>query len=174
MQAALRGSGEIGFTIMSLTAALIAVLIPLLFMKEVVGRLFREFAITLAISILISAVVSLTLVPMLCAKILKSHEETEKHGHSAIGERVERGYRRLVERYDHALSWVLEHQRLTLWVAVGTLALTVTLYIVIPKGFFPLQDTGLLQAMTEAAPSISFDAMVQRQQALADALRQRS
>ena len=171
LQAALKGSGEIGFTIMSLTISLIAVLIPLLFMQEVVGRLFREFAITLAISILISAVVSLTLVPMLCAKMLKSHEEASARARSGIAERSERAFQRLIESYDRMLLWVLDHQRLTLWVATGTVALTVVLYIVIPKGFFPLQDTGQLQGMTEAAPSISCASMAQRQQALADAVR---
>jgi multidrug efflux pump len=169
-QAALKGSEEIGFTIMSLTVALIAVLIPLLFMKEVVGRLFREFAITLAISILLSALVSLTLIPMLCGKMLRSHEETVAR-QSALAAKADRAFKGLIARYDQALSWVLEHQRLTLWVACGTLVLTIALYIVIPKGFFPVQDTGLLQAMTEAAPSVSFSAMTERQRALADALR---
>ncbi len=169
--AALKGSEEIGFTIVSLTVSLIAVLIPLLFMREVVGRLFREFAITLAISILISAVVSLTLVPMMCAKMLKSHAETQAARHSALALKAERWFNQLIGQYDRALHWVLGHQRLVLWIATGTLVLTVVLYVVIPKGFFPLQDTGLLQGMTEAAPSISFDAMVQRQQALADGLR---
>ncbi len=170
-QAALKGSGEIGFTIMSLTISLIAVLIPLLFMQEVVGRLFREFAITLAISILISAVVSLTLVPMLCAKMLKSHEEANAQARSRLAERSEHAFQRLIVSYDRMLLWVLDHQRLTLWVATGTLVLTVVLYIVIPKGFFPLEDTGILQGMTEAAPSISFASMAQRQQTLADAIR---
>ena len=170
-EAALKGAGEIGFTIVSLTVSLIAVLIPLLFMREVVGRLFREFAITLAISILISAVVSLTLVPMLCAKMLKSREETEARGVNRLSARAERWFQGLIHRYDQALRWVLAHQTFTLWVATGTVALTVFLYIVIPKGFFPIQDTGLLQGMTEAAPSISFSAMGQRQQALADVIR---
>jgi multidrug efflux pump len=170
-QAALKGSAEIGFTILSLTIALVAVLIPLLFMREVVGRLFREFAITLAISILISAAVSLTLIPMLCAKLLKPHEESVR-SRSRFAAKGDRWFSALIGKYDQALSWVLEHQRLTLWVAVGTLVLTVLLYIVIPKGFFPVQDTGLLQGMTEASPSVSFGAMTQRQQALAAALRQ--
>ncbi len=171
-QAALKGAGEIGFTIMSLTVSLIAVLIPLLFMREVVGRLFREFAITLAISILLSAFVSLTLVPMLCSKMLKSREEQEAKGRNRADLAAERGFQRVIGWYDVALKWVLSHQRFVLWSAVGTVGLTVFLYMAIPKGFFPVQDTSLLQAMTEAAPSLSFEAMVQRQQALADTLRQ--
>jgi multidrug efflux pump len=167
MAAALRGSGEIGFTIVSLTVSLIAVLIPLLFMREVVGRLFREFAVTLAIAILISAVVSLTLVPMLCAKLLKP--ETERR-HSRFAAASERMFDRVIQIYDRQLSWVLEHQILVMWIATGTVALTVALYVFIPKGFFPLQDTGFLQGTTEAEPAISFDTMVERQQSLVDAL----
>jgi len=170
-QAALKGAGEIGFTIVSLTVSLIAVLIPLLFMREVVGRLFREFAITLAISILISAVVSLTLVPMMCAKMLKSREQREARGVSRLSARADAAFQRLIHAYDRALQWVLARQTFTLWIATGTVALTVLLYIFIPKGFFPLQDTALLQAVTEAAPSISFSAMEERQQALADVVR---
>jgi multidrug efflux pump len=171
LDAALKGSGEIGFTIVSLTISLIAVLIPLLFMREVVGRLFREFAITLAISILISAVVSLTLVPMLCAKMLRTQQEEHARRPSRIGLWAERSFNRLVSGYDKWLTRVLDHQTLTLWVATGTVVLTVVLYMLIPKGFFPLQDTGLLQAMTVADPRISFSAMVQRQQELADVIR---
>src|ERR1700722_10887155 len=170
LAAALKGSGEIGFTIVSLTVSLIAVLIPLLFMREVVGRLFREFAITLSISILISAVVSLTLVPMLCAKMLRSHAETSARRQSALARRAERAFQQLIAAYDRALTRVLDHQPLVLWVAVGTVVLTVLLYVVIPKGFFPLQDTGIVQGTTEGAPSISFTAMIQRQQALAEVL----
>ena len=170
LEAALEGSGEIAFTIVSLTISLIAVLIPLLFMREVVGRLFREFAITLAISILISAVVSLTLVPMLCAKLLRPREQTlRRQGEWA--QRAEAGFKRLIEAYGRGLDWALARQRLVLWIAAGTLVLTVALYIVIPKGFFPLQDTGLLEARTLASPSISFQAMAARQQALVAALR---
>jgi multidrug efflux pump len=164
--AAMRGAGEIGFTIVSLTVSLIAVLIPLLFMQEVVGRLFREFAVTLAVTILISAVVSLTLVPMLCAKLLRSHAE-EQTRESRIQRFIERYYGRLVAEYDRLLIWVLKHQPFTLLVAVGTLVLTVVMYIAIPKGFFPLQDTGFIQAITQAGPTVSFEAMSQRQQALA-------
>ena len=159
----MKGAGEIGFTIVSLTVSLIAVLIPLLFMQEVVGRLFREFAVTLAITILISAVVSLTLVPMLCAKLLRSHAEDEQ-ARKQLPARTEGYYERMVAEYDRLLIWVLDHQPLTLLVAVGTLVLTVLMYIVIPKGFFPLQDTGFIQAITEAGPTVSFDAMAERQQ----------
>jgi multidrug efflux pump len=165
--AAMKGAGEIGFTIVSLTVSLIAVLIPLLFMQEVVGRLFREFAVTLAVTILISAVVSLTLVPMLCAKLLRTHAEDQKR-ESGIQRTVERYYARLVAEYDRLLIWVLKHQKLTLLVAVGTLVLTVLMYIAIPKGFFPVQDTGFIQAITEAGPTASFEAMSQRQQQVAE------
>ena len=165
--AAMKGAGEIGFTIVSLTVSLIAVLIPLLFMQEVVGRLFREFAVTLSVTILISAVVSLTLVPMLCAKLLRSHSVEEKK-ESGFQRRIEAAYDRLVHEYDRLLIWVLRHQRLTLMVAIGTLVLTVVMYWAIPKGFFPAQDTGFIQAITEAGPTVSFDAMAERQQQLAD------
>jgi multidrug efflux pump len=167
LAAALKGSGQIGFTIISLTFSLIAVLIPLLFMGDVVGRLFREFAITLAVSILISAVVSLTLTPMLCARLLR-HVPPEAHGrlHRVTGRALDRviaGYGRLLER-------VLEHQSITLLVAIGTLVLTVLLYVWIPKGFFPVQDTGTLIGITEAPQSISFAAMAERQQRVAAAV----
>src|SRR5450755_2428813 len=167
MEAALKGAGEIGFTIVSLTVSLIAVLIPLLFMQEVVGRLFREFAVTLAITILISAVVSLTLVPMLCAKLLRRHDP-KKQG--AITRRSEEYFNRIIAEYDRLLGWVLDHQPLTLIVAVVTLVVTILLYIVIPKGFFPTQDTSLVQGITQAGPTVSFAEMARRQQALADEL----
>jgi multidrug efflux pump len=167
--AAMKGAGEIGFTIVSLTVSLIAVLIPLLFMQEVVGRLFREFAITLAITILISAVVSLTLVPMLCAKLLRTHREEEVN-QGSFHQRTERIYERIVAAYDRQLIWVLQHQKLTMVVAVGTLFLTIIMYAAIPKGFFPLQDTGFIQAITEAGPTVSFQEMASRQRALADKL----
>ncbi|HZQ39461.1 MAG TPA: efflux RND transporter permease subunit, partial [Rhizomicrobium sp.] len=147
------------------------VLIPLLFMQEVVGRLFREFALTLAITILISAVVSLTLVPMLCAKLLHSHAEEQKR-QSGFQRRVEQYYDRVVGEYDRLLKWVLAHQPLTMLVAVGTLVLTILLYILIPKGFFPLQDTGFVQAITTASPTVSFEEMTRRQRALAQKLLQ--
>ncbi|HWS66181.1 MAG TPA: MdtB/MuxB family multidrug efflux RND transporter permease subunit, partial [Steroidobacteraceae bacterium] len=164
LEAALKGAGQIGFTIISLTVSLIAVLIPLIFMQDVVGRLFREFAITLAVTILISAVVSLTLVPMLCAKLLKRRT-------GAAGER-ESGhwFAAVVEWYGRRLTWVLDHQRLTMWVATATLAVTALLYILIPKGFFPEQDIGLIQGVSEAGQNISYRAMADRQQALAVAI----
>ena len=167
MEAALKGSGEIGFTIVSLTVSLIAVLIPLLFMQEVVGRLFREFAVTLAITILISAVVSLTLVPMLCAKLLRRHKEPPR---GSVTAKAEDYFNRVVAEYDRALQWVLDRQPLTLLIAVATLVLTIVLYIIIPKGFFPTQDTSLVQGITEAGPTVSFDEMSRRQQALAAAI----
>src|SRR3979411_2458158 len=142
LQAALKGAGQIGFTIISLTVSLIAVLIPLLFMQDVVGRLFREFAVTLAVTILISAVVSLTLVPMMCAKLLKARPAGE---HAAL--ESGRWFSAVVEWYGRQLTWVLNHQRLTLYVATATVALTAILYILIPKGFFPEQDTGLIQGV---------------------------
>ncbi|MGZ5888810.1 MAG: efflux RND transporter permease subunit, partial [Ramlibacter sp.] len=166
MQAALRGAGEIGFTIISLTVSLIAVLIPLLFMGDVVGRLFREFAVTLAITILISAVVSLTLVPMMSARWLRAHTRDEARG-DGLGARLTRGFDRVIHAYDRGLTWVLARQRATLLVALLTLALTVLLYLVIPKGLFPTQNTGQLQVRVEASQSISYDSMAQLQQEVA-------
>jgi multidrug efflux pump len=165
LEAALKGAGQIGFTIISLTVSLIAVLIPLLFMQDVVGRLFREFAVTLAVTILISAVVSLTLVPMMCAKLLKARPAGE---HAAL--ESGRWFSAVVEWYGRQLTWVLDHQRLTMWVATGTVVLTAILYVLIPKGFFPEQDTGLIQGVSEATESISYAAMADRQQALAAAI----
>ncbi len=167
MAAAIKGAAEIGFTIISLTVSLIAVLIPLLFMGDIVGRLFREFAITLAITILISCVVSLTLVPMMSARWLKSHAE-EKPG--ALALRTQAFFDRVVHHYDRGLIVVLRHQGLTLLVAVATLALTVLLYMVIPKGLFPTQDTGQLQARVEASQSVSYARMASLQQAAAKAI----
>src|SRR5262249_54444890 len=167
LQAALKGSAQIGFTIISLTVSLIAVLIPLLFMPDVVGRLFREFAITLAVTIVISAVVALTLVPMMCAKILRQRRPAEM---SWLARNSQEWFDSLIVRYGGLLRWVLDHQPLTLVVAVGTLVLTVFLYAVIPKGFFPVQDTGLIQGISEAAPSVSFAAMARRQEELAAAI----
>jgi multidrug efflux pump len=166
-EAALRGARQIGFTIISLTVSLIAVLIPLLFMGDVVGRLFREFAITLAVAILISAVVSLTLTPMMCARLLRHTPEAEQGWFFRTAGAFFDG---LTARYGSALTWVLDHQGLTLLVAAGTLALTVILYVVVPKGFFPIQDTGVIQGITEAPQSISFQAMAERQRALSDAI----
>ena len=167
MEAALKGSRQIGFTIISLTVSLIAVLIPLLFMREVVGRLFREFAVTLAVSIVISAVVSLTLTPMMCARFLRIQApEAERPWLRALGA----AFDRLAAAYGRWLTVVLQYRRATLGVALGTLVLTIVLYVVVPKGFFPLQDTGALQGLTEAPQEISFAAMSQRQQAVAEEL----
>jgi multidrug efflux pump len=164
MQAALKGAKQIGFTLISLTLSLIAVLIPLLFMADVVGRLFREFAITLAVAILISLVVSLTLTPMMCARLLKAEPKPQEQGrfYRASGAVIDW----MIAEYGRMLQWVLKHQPLTLLVAIGTLALTVFLYMVVPKGFFPVQDTGVIQGISEAPQSISFGAMSQRQQEL--------
>jgi multidrug efflux pump len=167
LQAALKGSKQIGFTIISLTVSLIAVLIPLLFMPDVVGRLFREFAITLAVTIVISAVVALTLVPMMCAKMLRHQPPSEM---SLVARKSQQWFDALIAQYGRLLTWVLDHQPVTILVAVATLGLTVFLYVVIPKGFFPVQDTGLIQGISEASPSVSFEAMSQRQQALASAI----
>jgi multidrug efflux pump len=164
MQAALKGAKQIGFTILSLTVSLIAVLIPLLFMGDVVGRLFREFAITLGVTILISAVVSLTLTPMMCARILK-HVPEEKQGRFYHASQLY--FDRIIAAYGRTLQWVLKRRTATLVVAVSTLVLTVLLYIVVPKGFFPVQDAGAIQGMSEAPQSISFTAMAERQRAVA-------
>ena len=174
-QAALEGSGQIAFTVVSLTVSLIAVLIPLLFMSDVVGRLFSEFAVTLSVTILISAVVSLTLVPMLCAQLLRrrpghARPPAEPQAHLEAEALGARWFGRMISFYDRCLIVVFRHQPLTLLIAVGTIVLTVVLYIVVPKGFFPVQDTGLIQAVTEAPQSVSFEAMSERQRALADAI----
>ncbi|MBV4531365.1 MdtB/MuxB family multidrug efflux RND transporter permease subunit [Pseudomonas sp. SWRI107] len=168
MQAALKGARQIGFTLISLTFSLIAVLIPLLFMADVVGRLFREFAITLAVAILISLVVSLTLTPMMCARLLKREpkEEEQSRFYRASGAWIDW----LIKHYATGLTWVLKRQPLTLLVAVATLALTVVLYLIVPKGFFPVQDTGVIQGISEAPQATSFAAMSQRQQSLADVI----
>jgi len=168
MQAALKGAKQIGFTIISLTFSLIAVLIPLLFMGDVVGRLFREFAITLAVAILISAVVSLTFTPMLSARLLQ-HVAEEKQGRFLRWSQMQ--FDRLIDAYGRSLRWVLKRQRATLLVALGTLVFTVLLYILIPKGFFPVEDTGLIQAVTVAPQTVSFQEMAKRQQTLVDVLR---
>ncbi|MHB8655535.1 MAG: efflux RND transporter permease subunit [Terriglobia bacterium] len=164
LQAALKGSEQIGFTIVSLTISLIAVLIPLLFMGDIVGRLFREFAVTLAVTILVSAFVSLTLTPMMCAKLLK-HEPEEKQGR--LFRASEHAWMWVISYYDRTLQVVLRHQTETLLVAISTFVLTVLLYIFIPKGFFPIQDTGVIQGVSEAAQSVSFKEMAGEQQELA-------
>ncbi len=168
LEAALKGSAQIGFTIISLTVSLIAVLIPLLFMGDVVGRLFREFAITLAVTILISAVVSLTLVPMLCALMLKQKKEEKEP--SEFGRRTQAIFDGVMDKYGRLLNWVLDRQFLTLMVALATLVFTALLYIVIPKGFFPVQDTGLIQGISEGGGTLSYAAMAEKQQALAAAI----
>jgi multidrug efflux pump len=169
LQAALHGSEQIGFTIVSLTVSLIAVLIPLLFMGDIVGRLFREFAITLAITILVSAVVSLTLTPMMCAKILRNKPEEEQTWFYRESERV---FNWVIWRYGTTLQWVLKHQPLTLMVTLATLIGTVVLYILVPKGFFPVQDTGVILGVSEAPQTVSFTSMAERQQALARVILQ--
>src|SRR5690242_10789608 len=167
LKAALKGSEQIGFTIVSLTISLIAVLIPLLFMGDVVGRLFREFAITLSVTILISAVVSLTLVPMACAKLLRPDSEAHEN---AFQRWSRQGFDKVIEIYSHMLNWVLDRQTLVLLIALATFGLTAYLYVAIPKGFFPLQDSGVIQAISEAPQSVSFAAMADRQQQLASVI----
>ncbi len=164
LEAALKGSAQIGFTIMSLTVSLIAVLIPLLFMGDVVGRLFREFAVTLSVTILISAAVSLTLTPMMCSRLLRLKPQSEQTRFYRVSQRA---FEAIIARYGRTLGWVLKHQKATLVVAVATLALTIALYVVIPKGFFPVQDTGVILGISEAAQTVSFPSMADRQQALA-------
>jgi multidrug efflux pump len=164
LEAALKGAEQIGFTILSLTISLIAVLIPLLFMGDITGRLFREFAITLAVTIIISAFVSLTLTPMLCAKLLRHKKDAQEGRFYRASEAV---FEKTIEFYGRTLKWVLRHRTLTLLTAVATLALTIYLYVVIPKGFFPIQDTGAIQAVSEADQSVSFAEMQKLQQRLA-------
>jgi multidrug efflux pump len=167
LRAALRGSEQIGFTILSLTVSLIAVLIPLLFMGDIVGRLFREFAITLAVTILVSAVVSLTLTPMMCAKILR-HKSMEEQ--NWFYRKSEYAFNWVISRYGTTLQWILKHQPLTLAITLATLAGTIFLYVVVPKGFFPVQDTGVILGVSEAPQTVSFPAMANRQEALAEVI----
>jgi multidrug efflux pump len=167
MEAALKGAGQVGFTIVSLTVSLIAVLIPLLFMGDVVGRLFREFAITLSVTILFSAVVSLTLVPMMSARILRRVDESSE---SLFARKSREGFDWLIARYDSALQWVLDRQGLTLLVVVVTVIVTGLLYVAIPKGFFPTQDTGVIQGISQAEPTVSYAAMSRAQLGLAEAI----
>ncbi len=169
LEAALKGSEQIGFTIVSLTISLIAVLIPLLFMGDIVGRLFREFAITLSVTILVSAVVSLTLTPMMCSRILKStHGRKQTRFYVAS----EHAFKSIIAFYGKTLQWVLKRQTATLLVAAGTLVLTIVLYVIVPKGFFPVQDTGIIQGISEAGQSISFPAMAEKQQQLTHVILQ--
>jgi multidrug efflux pump len=167
LEAALKGSEQIGFTIISLTISLIAVLIPLLFMGDIVGRLFREFAITLSVTILVSAVVSLTLTPMMSARLLRHKPESEE---GRIFHASEVAFERIIEFYGRTLKWVLKHQTATLVVAAGTLVLTILLYIIVPKGFFPVQDTGIIQGISQASQSISFTAMADLQRKVAQVI----
>jgi len=169
LEAALKGAQQIGFTIVSLTVSLIAVLIPLLFMGDIVGKLFREFAVTLAITILVSAFVSLTLTPMMCAKLLRHKPESEQ---SRFYHASEVFFNRVIARYGQTLQWVLRHQTATLLVTAGTLVLTLILYVIVPKGFFPVQDTGVLLGISEAPQTVSFSAMASRQRQLADVILQ--
>jgi multidrug efflux pump len=169
MEAALTGASQIGFTIISLTVSLIAVLIPLLFMGDVVGRLFREFAVTLAVTIIISAVVSLTLTPMMCARILRHNPESQQTRFYRVSERA---FNSMIDFYGRTLRVVLRYQGITMLVALGTLVLTIFLYIMIPKGFFPVQDTGVIQAISQAPQDISFSAMAQKQQQIANIILQ--
>jgi multidrug efflux pump len=169
LEAALKGSGQIGFTIVSLTVSLIAVLIPLLFMGDIVGRLFREFAVTLAVTILVSAVVSLTLTPMMCAKLLKHKDPSRQTWFYKVSEKF---YNRVIEKYGETLTWVLKHQPATLAITVGTLVLTLALYVFVPKGFFPVQDTGVILGISDAPQTISFAAMGESQQQLAHVILQ--
>ncbi len=163
LAAALKGAEQIGFTIVSLTISLIAVLIPLLFMGDIVGRLFREFAITLSVTILVSAVVSLTLTPMMCSRLLRHRPQAQQ---SRLFRASEKVFEDVIAFYGRTLQWVLRRQTLTLLVAVGTLVLTILLYLVVPKGFFPVQDTGIIQGISQAAQAVSFPAMARRQQEL--------
>ncbi len=164
LEAALKGSKQIGFTILSLTISLIAVLIPLLFMGDIVGRLFREFAVTLSVTILVSAIVSLTLTPMMCAKLLRHTPEAAEGRFYRASEHF---FNTTIERYGTSLRWVLGHQTATLWIAIATLVGTIILYVVVPKGFFPVQDTGVILGVSEAPQTVSFTAMAERQQGLA-------
>src|SRR2546425_9172594 len=169
LEAALKGSAQIGFTIISLTVSLIAVPIPLLFMGDIVGRLFREFAVTLAVTILVSAVVSLTLTPMMSARILRHRPQSEQ---SRLYRASERLYERVIERYGTTLRWVLRYRTATLLVAAATFAGAILLYVIVPKGFFPVQDTGVILGVSEAPQTVSFAAMAERQQELAKVILQ--
>jgi multidrug efflux pump len=169
LEAALQGAGQIGFTIVSLTVSLIAVLIPLLFMGDIVGRLFREFAVTLSVTILFSAIISLTLTPMMCSLLLR-HKDREKHGR--LYEWSERAFNNTIAFYGRTVKFVLKHQTVTLLVTIGTLVATIVMYITVPKGFFPVQDTGVILGITDAPQSISFAAMSERQREMAAAILQ--
>jgi len=169
LDAALKGAGQIGFTIVSLTVSLIAVLIPLLFMGDIVGRLFREFAVTLAVTILVSAAVSLSLTPMMCAKLLKPKDAAHE---TRFYKATERFYNDVIDFYGRTLKFVLKHQPTTLLVTFGTLVLTLVLYVIVPKGFFPVQDTGVILGISDAPQSVSFQSLAEHQQALARVILQ--
>ena len=171
LQAALKGARQIGFTVISLTVSLVAVFIPLLFMTGIVGRLFREFAITLSISVVVSAIVSLTLTPMMCARLLRPESESR---HGAFFMMTENAFKSLLNGYEAGLKWVFRHQAFTLWVAIATLVGTIWLYVIVPKGLLPQQDTGLIAGVTDAGQTISFKAMVDRQRAIAEIVRRDS
>ncbi len=167
LEAALQGSGQIGFTIVSLTVSLIAVLIPLLFMGDIVGRLFREFAVTLSVTILLSAIISLTLTPMMCALLLRPHNDSH---HGWFYEKSENVFNKTIAFYGRTVQFVLKHQTITLLVTIATLVATIWLYIIVPKGFFPVQDTGVIMGISDAPESVSFASMAERQQRLAAAV----
>jgi multidrug efflux pump len=167
LEAALQGAEQIGFTIVSLTVSLIAVLIPLLFMSDIVGRLFREFAVTLSVTILVSALVSLTLTPMMCARMLRQVPADQE---GRLAQYLDASFERMKSAYDRSLVWVLQRQRAALLVFGATLVVTALLFAIVPKGFFPVQDTGLITGVTEAPQTISFAGLVERQQALVKAL----
>jgi len=170
MQAALKGARQIGFTVISLSISLIAVFIPLLFMSGIVGRLFREFAITLSCSVVVSAIVSLTLTPMMCSRMLRREHEHEQHKETGISGFLENAFERLLWYYDRSLLWVLRHQRSVLLVAILTLVATAVLFVMIPKGLLPLQDTGLIIGVTDASQDISFKQMLERQKELSEVI----
>jgi multidrug efflux pump len=167
LEAALQGAEQIGFTIVSLTVSLIAVLIPLLFMSDIVGRLFREFAVTLSVTILVSALVSLTLTPMMCARMLRQVPADQE---GRLAQYLDASFEPMKSAYDRSLVWVLQRQRAALLVFGATLVVTALLFAIVPKGFFPVQDTGLITGVTEAPQTISFAGLVERQQALVKAL----
>jgi hydrophobe/amphiphile efflux-1 (HAE1) family protein len=169
LQAALKGARQIGFTVVSLSFSLVAVFIPLIFMTGIVGRLFREFAITLSIAVMVSAIVSLTLTPMMCSRLLQPEDKT-KHGRLFMA--TERFFKGMLDAYEQGLKWVLAHQLLVLGIAAGTLVATIWLYMLVPKGLLPQQDTGMILGITDAAETISFKAMVDRQRQVADRVLQ--
>jgi len=171
LEAALKGAKQIGFTVVSLSISLVAVFIPLLFMTGIVGRLFREFAITMSVAVGVSAFVSLTLTPMMCAKLLRSEKEEERENQGAFYRRTEEYWTRFSNLYERGLRWVFAHQRFVLMVAIITLVATILLYIVVPKGLLPQQDTGVIVGVTDAAENISFKAMLQRVHAVSDIVR---